>query len=366
MPPSQKSPIFHASLSQLGWSNHFIQQLSLDEWDTFIPARIIQQHRSELEVAIEGSCLTVCAPLNLQSQFVVGDWVLLDQQHQVQRLLERKSSFSRKASGSKVGEQLIASNIDTLFIVTSLNQDFNLNRIERYLVLANEAGVEPVIILSKADLCESQDQIDNFVMQVQKLDALLMVVPLNTLDEANLEKLSPWCKPGQTLALLGSSGVGKSTLANLLLHKKELVTGSIREDDAKGRHTTTSRSLHVIEPSDQLAGGLVLDSPGMRELQLVNSEEGIEETFHDIMELAQQCKFSDCHHETSLSEKSGCAVQAAIKTEQLDARRLASYQKLLSEDAFNSATLAQKREKDKQLGKMIKSALKSAKARKKR
>ncbi len=345
------------TLAQLGWNNHFIQQLSLDEWDDFIPARLVLQHKSQLVLFTENGQITIKHPANLAEKLAVGDWLLLNKEYGFHRLLERISVFSRKAAGSKVNEQLIAANVDTLLIVMSLNHDFNLNRLERYLVLANEAGVEPLVVLTKADLCESQEVIDQHMDDIRALDQFLMVVSLNALDENELSQLSPWCKPGKTLALLGSSGVGKTTLANLLLgkiNKEGLGTAAIREDDSKGRHTTISRSLHLIEARENVAGGLLLDTPGMRELQLANSEEGIEETFKDIIEIAQSCKFSDCSHDVTLEVSAGCAVQAAITSGELSERRLLSFQKLQREDALNSASLAEKRHKDKELGKMIK------------
>lgn len=353
----------NATLPELGWSNHFIQQLSLDEWDKTLPARVIEQHRSELIVAIQGDCFAISVP-NLDVSITVGDWLLLDHERHFIRLLERMSEFSRKAAGSKIQAQLIAANVDTLLIVSSLNHDFNLNRIERFLVLANEAKAEPLVVLTKADLCESQETVDDYTTQIQSLDPYLMVVALNALDPQELKQLSPWCKSGKTLALLGSSGVGKSTLANLLLGQTELATGGVRKDDSKGRHTTTSRSLHLIHQNDILAGGLLLDTPGMRELQLANVEDGIEETFSDIMAFAQHCKFSDCNHESSLPTDSGCAVMAAMHNGELTERRLLSFKKLQREDALNSASLAEKREKDKQLGKMIRSVQNASRKRK--
>ena len=352
------------NLTELGWKNFYNQQLNLDEWETLIPARIIEQHKSIIVMSTEAGCIRITPNVHFPQSLTVGDWVLLDQQQQLVKRLDRQSKFSRKAPGSKQKEQLIAANVDTLLIVCSLNHDFNLNRIERYLVLAHEAQVEPVIILSKADLCESTEIMEDLIQQVQGLDPYLMVIAMNALQADNIHVLAPWCKPGKTLALVGSSGVGKSTLANLLLGKSELATGDIREDDSKGRHTTTSRSLHIIPKTQVLSGGILLDTPGMRELQLANVEHGIEETFTDILTLAEKCKFSDCQHDQELSRQSGCAVQAAIERGELSARRLLSYQKLQKEDAFNSASMAEKRHKDKQLGKMIHSIQKDMRARK--
>lgn len=354
------------TLNQLGWQHHFSQQISLDEWDSHTPARVLQQHKSELLVAGEHFCLSVPSPIRLDGPITVGDWVLLDEHQLIDRVLDRKSQFSRKASGSKAQEQLIASNVDTLFVICSLNYDFNLNRIERYLVLAREANVEAIVILTKADECESEDVIENHMKDVQKLDPLLNVLAINALDAASLDKLTPWCRSGQTIALLGSSGVGKSTLTNLIMGEAIQATSHIREGDSKGRHTTTGRSLHVIEAHNEVSGGLILDTPGMRELQLAHVELGIQETFSDITDLAQNCKFKDCNHDFSLTDSSGCAVQAAIKDGILEERRLSNYLKLLKEDAFNSATLAEKRDKDRKFGKMVRSVLNDANHRKNR
>ena len=341
------------SLSQLGWHAFFQQQLTLEEWEHSTLARVIIQQRSEIVVLTTSGKhhlpLTPAMPA-----MTVGDWVLLDHSQHFVRLLDRLSLFSRKAAGSKVATQLIAANIDTVFIVSSLNQDFNLNRIERYLALAKETAVEPVIVLSKADCC---DHPQDYIQQVQALDPLLMVVTVNSLDADSVSQLEPWCRVGQTIALLGSSGVGKSTLINTLSGEQQQQTGTIREDDDKGRHTTTQRTLIVL-PS----GGLLLDTPGMRELQLANCEQGVEQTFTDITTLATQCKFSDCQHQN----EPGCAVRHAIETGQLGERRLSNYLKLLREQAFNSATLAEKRANDRHLGRYYRSIQTEVQKRKKR
>lgn len=348
-------------LDKWGWNHYFQQQLTLDELESCSPARVIEQHKSQLVCATATDTISLPTPIHVEP-ITVGDWLLLDSEQQFIRSLDRQSLFSRKAAGTKVQQQLIAANVDTLFIVTSLNHDFNLNRIERYLVLANEAKVEPVVVLTKIDLCKSQDFVEDCITQVRKLDHMLMVIPLNGLSKDSLNELSPWCKTGKTLAFLGSSGVGKSTLSNLLLGKEELATQGIREDDSKGRHTTTFRSLHLIPEQDGGSGGLVLDTPGMRELQLANVETGLNETFSDIIELAEQCRFNDCSHQG----EPGCAIQAAIENGELDERRFQNYLKLQKEEAYNSASLAERREQDRAFGKMVKSVMGESHKRKNR
>lgn len=328
------------TLQDLGWKPYFQQQLSLDEYDELRIGRIIEQHRSNtIAMTPDGQVNLILLAKN--ERVCVGDWVLFDESNRVIRLLERASLFERKAPGTQVSTQLIAANIDTLIIVCSLNQDFNLNRIERYLAIANEAQVEPVIVLTKADQC---DDVEDKRAQVQNLNPFMMVHALNALDADEIKQLESYCQPSKTLAFLGSSGVGKSTLVNGLLGYQALETGGIREDDCKGRHTTTYRALKVLPQ-----GGILMDTPGMRELQLADCEQGVNETFNEIIELAKQCRFNDCHHNT----EPNCAVQKALVSGELSERRFNSYQKLIKEQAFNSATLAEKKAKDKSFGKMV-------------
>ena len=336
-----------SSLADLGWQAFFQQQLSLDEWDDTIPARVVEQYKSEITVATESGAFNIPL-LATMPEMVVGDWLLLDSQQHIIRLLDRKACFSRKAAGSKLKKQLIAANVDTAFIVSSMNDDFNLNRIERFLTLVNESGAEPVVLLSKSDQSETPQ---SFVEQIQALDPFLMVEAVNCLDEKSVNKLSPWIKEGTTIAVLGSSGVGKSTLINTLLGEKLQSTGDIREDDDKGRHTTTRRSLISLS-----AGGVILDTPGMREIQIADCKDGIATTFLDIEAFAEQCKFDDCQHQT----EPGCAVRQAIISGELEQRRLNNYLKLLREEALNSATLFERRSSDKALGKYYKHTLSQA------
>ena len=330
------------SLSELGWKPFFQHQLSLNDLENNVPARVFAVERSQI------SLLTADGPRTLpvtpsMPDLAVGDWILIDSEHRFVRLLDRLSLFSRKAAGTQAYRQLISANVDTVLIVSSLNQDFNLNRIERYLALAHEAGVDPIVVLTKADL---SDKAESFVDAVQALDPLLAVFAVNAHDPASLQGLNLWLTPGHTLAFLGSSGVGKSTLVNTLLNRKTQDTKQIRETDSKGRHTTTSRSLHFTS-----SGVLLLDTPGMRELQLVDCQQGVDETFADISALAMQCRFSDCQHQS----EPGCAVRAAIESGNLDERRLQNYHKLMREQAVNSATVAEKRKQGKQLSKLVKS-----------
>ena len=332
------------TLTGLGWQPFFQQQLTLDEIGVLTPCRVVEQYRNEVELAGESGKHQL-ALLSSMPQMVVGDWLLLNAAGGFERLLDRSTCFRRIAAGHQKQEQLIAANVDTAFIVCSLNDDFNLNRLERYLAMVHDAGAEPVVVLSKKDLAENADEL---AAQVQSFSALLAVVAVNTLEETTKQVLIPWCRPGQTIVMLGSSGAGKSTLTNTLLGEQRQATAEIRSDDSKGRHTTTARSLFPMA-----GGAMLLDTPGMRELQLVDMQAGVATTFADIEELATQCRFNDCQHHS----EPGCAVQAAIAADELDERRLLNYEKLMREQAMNAATIAQKRASAKNLGKFHKKTL---------
>ncbi|WP_345798876.1 ribosome small subunit-dependent GTPase A [Aliiglaciecola sp. CAU 1673] len=334
-------------MASIGWNPFFQQQLSLDEWDEVIPARVIEQHKSRVALATESGHISLQLTPNMPT-LVEGDWLLLDKKHRFYRLLERKTCFRRKSAGADVNWQLIAANVDTAFIVCSLNDDFNLNRIERYLSLANAAEVEPVIVLSKSDLV---DEPQMWLEQVHQMDKNLPVVTINALSPGCSDVLNEWLSVGKTVVILGSSGVGKSTITNTLLGEQRQATGGIREDDDKGRHTTTNRSLISLP-----GGAMILDTPGMRELQIAHCQDGIASTFADIEELSLQCRFSDCSHDT----EPGCAVVAAVSAGKLDARRRKNYQKLIKEEAMNSASLSERRANDKALGKFYKRTLADA------
>lgn len=302
------------------------------------PVRVCELHRSGMRVRGDGLDRTI-AP---DADITVGDWLLLDPATDtVTARLERKSLIKRRAPGHDRQIQLIAANIDTAFIVTSCNADFNIARLERYIALVMEADVAPVLVLTKSDLC---DDADDYAARARTISDQVPVVVLDARGGDPLTHLAGWCKPGQTVAFLGSSGVGKSTLANALTGTDAIATQAVREDDAKGRHTTTRRQLHVV------AGGcVVLDTPGMRELQLTDVAAGLEELFDDLHSLSTQCRFRDCVHDT----EPGCAVLAALARGEIDSARMARWKKLVAEDRFNSASLAQRKGKDRALGKTI-------------
>lgn len=338
----------HQLPANLGWQPFFQQQLSLDEWEESIPVRIIEQYRSEITISTGENTLNLPL-LPSMPEMVVGDWILLNKENRFKRLLERKTCFQRKASGTKLKEQLISANVDTAFIVSSMNDDFNLNRIERFLALVNEAGAEPVILLSKSDLAESPQ---DFIEQIQSLHGFISVESVNCLSRDSLLTLQPWLNQGSTIAVLGSSGVGKSTLVNTLLGKEQQTTSGIREADSKGRHTTTNRSLITLKD-----GCLILDTPGMREIQLADCKDGIATTFKDIEALAAQCQFSDCQHQ----QEPNCSVLNAIEAGELEQRRLDNYLKLQREESRNSASLSERRAIDKAFGKFYKRTLEQSK-----
>lgn len=323
-------------LDSLGWGAHFQHQL--DQLRAAQPessprtARVVAEHRGAYQLlAADGACSAEVTgrlrhtALDKRDLPAVGDWVVLDASGRIDAILTRKNAFVRKAAGARTEPQVIAANVDTVFVVTSPNADFNPRRIERYVAAIRETGSQPVLVINKADLC---DDLEALVASLGAAGAGLPVARVSALERQGLEQLSAYLTPGATVALVGSSGVGKSTLVNWLLDRDDRATGEIREHDARGRHTTTHRELIAL-PS----GAALIDTPGMREFSPWADDADLEGSFADVEALAVQCRFVDCQHQG----QPGCAVANAIATGALDPARLANYDKLQRELAHQQS-----------------------------
>jgi ribosome biogenesis GTPase len=289
----------------------------------------------------------------------VGDWVYVqffDAQAfaVVHEVLPRKSLLKRKTPGKRVEFQLIAANIDTALIIQSLDIDFNLRRLERYLVMANESNICPVVLLSKRDLL-TPEQVENKRDEICRLMPDIRTVAFSNVTGSGLDEVKELLTPAKTFCLLGSSGVGKTTLLNKLMEKELFETRTVREKDGKGRHTTARRQLIVLQN-----GAMIVDTPGMRELGNIAVESGLRETFPEIVELSDQCRFSDCTHD----HEESCAVLAALREGRISEKRYQNYLKMKRESAYNEMSYLDKRRKDKKFGKMCKSVMKHKKNRK--
>nr|WP_026680696.1 ribosome small subunit-dependent GTPase A [Priestia megaterium] len=289
----------------------------------------------------------------------VGDWVvvekLIDEKKAViKELLPRKTQFVRQAAGDKTEAQLVAANLDTIFIVGSLNDDLNVRRMERYIISAYESGASPVIVLTKKDMCKA-DEIATIMSELEEVAIGIPIVTLSSITGEGITEFMSYLPPRKTAALLGSSGVGKSTLVNVLLEEQVQLTNAIRENDSKGRHTTTHREMFLLKN-----GGLLIDTPGMRELQLWEGEHAIDTAFEDIEAFVTACYFTDCKHDT----EPGCRVKDALNSGELSEARFQSYLKLQRELAYEKRKQDQKaqleeKNKWKQLTKNMKTRYKN-------
>ena len=342
------------NLTMLGFSPFFQQQFERMQSEGKVVGRVSLEHKRSYRVVTEqGEWLasvsgTFAFNAHSRTDFpAVGDFVLVEkmpgeERAVIHQLFERQSKFVRKMAGREVEEQIVAANVDYVLLAMSLNADFNIRRLERYIIAAWDSGATPVIVLTKADVC---DDVERFVEQVEAVAFGVDIFVVSSVTGQGLDELRALLKSGKTAALLGSSGAGKSTLTNALLHTEHMTVSAIREDDAKGRHTTTHREL-VLLPS----GACLIDTPGMRELQLWDQSHSLQAGFQDIEQLAEQCRFRDCSHRA----EPGCAVVG-----QVEEQRLASYFKLLKELRYMeqktdmAAKLAEKR-KWKQVSKQVK------------
>lgn len=318
-------------ITSLGWNDRFETAFDPLRRPGVEPGRVATQHRGGYTVLTEQGAIAAHVAGRLRhaapdaaAMPVVGDWVALEARHEegsgtILEVLPRVSSFSRKVAGNETTEQILAANVDFVFIVSSLNADLNLRRIERYLTLAYESGSTPVVVLTKADLC---DDIAAALNEIAPGTAGTDVHVVSAPAGLGVERLRSYLEGHRTAALLGSSGVGKSTLINALAGEEIQTVREIREDDDRGRHTTTAREM-VLLPG----GGIVIDTPGMRELQLWHAGEGLTASFADIEELARRCRFGDCRH----ASEPGCAVTAAVESGALDPARLGNFRKLQRE-----------------------------------
>jgi ribosome biogenesis GTPase / thiamine phosphate phosphatase len=337
------------SLISLGWNDHFQGLYTIHQWDVKTLGRINSVQRGHAKLMVPGRELdaVVAGRLYYRAEQgniypVAGDWVRFiesgDGPVRIEEILKRMNQFSRQSAGVEVKEQIIAANVDMLFILMGLDRDFNIKRLQRYLTLAGASGITPVILLNKVDLCSDMARA---LGEVENSAPGIPVHVISAQFSIGIEELSPYLTRGKTIAMTGSSGCGKSTLLNALCGKETAYTGDVRHTDGRGKHTTTARSFYFLP-----GGALLMDNPGLRELQLWGDKENLKAVFSDIDDIARECRFRNCRHRG----EPGCAVAEAIRRGDISKDQYENYLKLRSE---METTKEQLLEKKRKWGKMV-------------
>jgi ribosome biogenesis GTPase / thiamine phosphate phosphatase len=350
------------TLVDLGYNLQIEKNIRDTNIPGLIPCRVMQEHREryivstgemEYEAEITGNLRYTASS---RADFpAVGDWVLAavydSDMAIIHKVLPRKSILERQAIGKPGEKQIIASNIDCAFIIQSIDNNFNINRLERYLTLCNSSGIEPVMVISKVDLA-SPEEITAAVKRLDSREKKIKTVLLSNTSLKGLDKILELMERGKTYCVVGSSGVGKSTLINNLLHKEIIKTGTISDSTNKGRHITTHRELFVLDN-----GAIIIDTPGMKEIGVIDDEGGINTTFEEIVSLGLKCRFPDCTH----TNETGCAILEALENEIISSESLDNYRKMVREQQHFVSTIAEKRKKDREFGKMARSIMQEKK-----
>jgi ribosome biogenesis GTPase len=350
-----------SDLESIGYSDWFKSRVDDKNIASHDVARVVSVHKDSYIVTKGGGevfaelsgnllyCAETASDLPTTGDWVYADFYDDDTHAIIYGVFPRKTLLKRKTAGKLVDFQLVAANIDVAFIIQSLDDNFNLRRLERYLVMANETWIEPIILLSKCDLI-TKEEVNEIKKSVVAVAPQITVMEFSNFSRQNIDSIISLLKNGYTYCMLGSSGVGKTTLLNSIIGNEQFETQPVSKIKSKGRHTTTSRQLVRLE-----SGAMIIDTPGMRELGSMSVDDGLEETFSEILELIKSCKFANCTH----TNEKGCAILAAIEAGDLSEQRYKNYVKMKKESEFNRLSYLEKRKKDRRLGKLIKSTLKN-------